>query len=119
MAAFLATLSPEDRILIVLLMLTFVVALCVLSYWMGIQWERCCSYAEEIQWCEECDKPKDDCCCVNGRAFGLSLTSDNPFNGRFVVIDKLEDPGWVELGVTDPRKISALRLAVHESEIIE
>jgi hypothetical protein len=85
--------------------------------------KMCCSYAEEIVWCEECNKPKDDCVCVNGRACGLSLTYDNPFNGRFVVIEKLEDPGWLELAVMDakdPREVTGptgFRMAVHESEI--
>jgi hypothetical protein len=83
--------------------------------------ETCCSYAEEVQWCEECDKPQDKCICVNGNAQGLSLTYEHPFNGRFVLIDKLGDPGWVELGVSDamkPSNVTGLRLAVHESQIV-
>jgi hypothetical protein len=33
-------LAVEDRILIVLLLLTFVMALCFLCYWMGCEWTR-------------------------------------------------------------------------------
>src|ERR1700721_3056709 len=83
--------------------------------------ETCCSYAKEVQWCEECDNPQDECVCVNGRAEGLSLTYEHPFNGRFVIIDKMEDPGWIELGVSDAMKPSnvtgpsGFRLSVHES----
>jgi hypothetical protein len=90
------------------------------------QWDakECCSYADEIQWCEECDRAQDKCVCVNGMAQGLSLTYEHPFNGRFVLIDRLEDPGWVELGVSDVMKPSnvtgarGFRLAVHESQIV-
>jgi hypothetical protein len=101
------------------------------------QWDakECCSYADEIEWCEECNCPQGRCVCAawcalisrglhNGNAQGLSLTYEHPFNGRFVLIDKLEDPGWVELGVSDAMKpsnvtgASGFRLAVHESQIV-
>ena len=79
----------------------------------------CCAEAEEIAWCEECDKPKLDCICVDGKVRGLSLIYDCGLNGRFVVVDDLPDPGWIELAIEDPQShsISGFRLAVHESQI--